>query len=65
MSLSSPTKSAHTGSIITDGTSSVVLSAVAAIVLGVLLVGGAGFAAPQALHNAAHDSRHALAFPCH
>jgi cobalt transporter subunit CbtB len=26
---------------------------------------GVGFAGPQALHNAAHDGRHAFAFPCH
>jgi cobalt transporter subunit CbtB len=24
-----------------------------------------GFAGPAALHEAAHDSRHAIAFPCH
>lgn len=33
--------------------------------LGVALVFVAGFAQPQALHNAAHDSRHTLSFPCH
>lgn len=33
--------------------------------LGVALVFIAGFAHPQALHNAAHDSRHSLSFPCH
>lgn len=33
--------------------------------LGVVLVFIAGFAHPQALHNAAHDSRHSLSFPCH
>lgn len=43
----------------------VVCSAFAAIAMGMLLVGGVGFAAPEALHNAAHDSRHSLAFPCH
>ena len=36
-----------------------------AFLLGAFLVYGAGFAQPQALHNAAHDSRHAFAFPCH
>ncbi len=24
-----------------------------------------GFAHPEALHNAVHDARHSLAFPCH
>ncbi len=45
--------------------STIVLAAVAAIGLGLLLLAGAGFAAPEVLHNAAHDSRHAFAFPCH
>ena len=33
--------------------------------LGLVLLYGAGFAQPQALHEAAHDARHAFAFPCH
>lgn len=36
-----------------------------AVMLGVLFVGGAGFAGAEVLHNAAHDARHVLAFPCH
>ena len=36
-----------------------------ATLLGVFLLFGVGFAHPQAIHNAAHDSRHAFAFPCH
>jgi cobalt transporter subunit CbtB len=36
-----------------------------AIVLGVFIILGVGFAAPSAIHNAAHDVRHAYAFPCH
>lgn len=36
-----------------------------AFMLGVLLVAGAGFASASALHNAAHDQRHSLGFPCH
>lgn len=41
------------------------LPAVAAVLLGVFVVAGVGFAGPAAIHNAAHDSRHAFAFPCH
>ncbi|MDJ0950764.1 MAG: CbtB domain-containing protein [Alphaproteobacteria bacterium] len=41
------------------------LPAVLAILLGAFLVFGAGFAQSDTLHNAAHDSRHAFAFPCH
>lgn len=33
--------------------------------LGFFLLWGAGFAEADRLHNAAHDSRHSLAFPCH
>ena len=39
--------------------------ALAAVFLGVALIAGAGFAGPGALHEAAHDSRHAFGFPCH
>ena len=39
--------------------------AVLALLVGVFLVFGTGFAHPQTIHNAAHDSRHAFAFPCH
>lgn len=38
--------------------------AVAAILLGGLIVLGVGFG-PGIAHNAAHDTRHALVFPCH
>jgi cobalt transporter subunit CbtB len=30
-----------------------------------VLVGGVGFASDMAVHNGAHDTRHALGFPCH
>ena len=39
--------------------------AVLALLFGVFLVFSTGFAHPQTIHNAAHDSRHAFAFPCH
>ena len=42
-----------------------VLSAVFAILLGGFFIFGVGFAGPMAIHNAAHDGRHAFAFPCH
>ena len=35
------------------------------LLIGSLLIMGAGFAGPSELHNAAHDSRHAFTFPCH
>ncbi len=33
--------------------------------LGVFIVGGVGFSHIEAVHNAAHDYRHSMAFPCH
>lgn len=39
--------------------------ALAAIFLGLFILSGTGFVEASALHDAAHDSRHSLAFPCH
>lgn len=36
-----------------------------AALLGVFVIGGVGFSHISAMHNAAHDVRHATAFPCH
>lgn len=43
------------------------LPGLSAIVLGLTIVLGVGFMqdANNYLHNAAHDSRHSAAFPCH
>ena len=38
---------------------------VLAILLGLLIVGVAGFSHQDVIHNAAHDTRHSNAFPCH
>lgn len=48
-----------------DSRSTVIGAATIAIVVGFFLVFAAGFAHPEALHNAVHDARHSLAFPCH
>ena len=42
-----------------------VYAVLAAIFIGVFLIAAVGFAGPEVLHNAAHDIRHGLAFPCH
>lgn len=39
--------------------------ALLAVLLGAFIVYGVGFAGADLLHNAAHDSRHAITFPCH
>jgi cobalt transporter subunit CbtB len=36
-----------------------------AALLGVSIIYGVGLANSSTLHNAAHDTRHSLAFPCH
>jgi cobalt transporter subunit CbtB len=43
----------------------VVVQAVLAMALGLFVVGMVGFSHITAVHNAAHDVRHANAFPCH
>lgn len=44
---------------------SVVLSAILAMSFGLFLAYGVGFANPTTIHNAAHDARHGISFPCH
>ena len=36
-----------------------------AAILGMTMLYGVGFASMDVAHNAAHDARHAFAFPCH
>lgn len=38
---------------------------VAALILGSVILYGAGFANMEAAHSAAHDTRHSQGFPCH
>lgn len=40
-------------------------AALLALALGMALIFVVGFANAVTLHNAAHDTRHTLAFPCH
>ena len=40
-------------------------SAAVAALLGSFILIGVGFAHSDVIHNAAHDSRHSFAFPCH
>ena len=42
-----------------------VAAVVSCVALGVFFLLGTGFAQPDVLHNAAHDARHAMSFPCH
>jgi len=45
--------------------SNIIAQAVLAMALGLFVVGVVGFSHISAVHNAAHDVRHANAFPCH
>lgn len=36
-----------------------------ALVFGAAIIFAVGFLPMEAAHNAAHDTRHAMAFPCH
>jgi cobalt transporter subunit CbtB len=38
---------------------------VVTFVTGIALLFASGYAQATALHDAAHDQRHAMAFPCH
>jgi cobalt transporter subunit CbtB len=57
------TETAHLPAIAAD--SNVIAQAVLAMALGLFIVGVVGFSHISAVHNAAHDVRHANAFPCH
>ncbi|MDP2618963.1 MAG: CbtB-domain containing protein [Hyphomicrobiales bacterium] len=40
-------------------------AALVSALLGLVFIAGVGFASPEAIHAAAHDTRHAFTFPCH
>ncbi len=60
--MTSPTEQTTT---FAESRSTVIGAATVAILVGFFLVLAAGLAHPEAMHNAVHDTRHALAFPCH
>ena len=41
------------------------LPLVMAALLGIFIIGGVGFSHIAAVHNASHDYRHSMGFPCH
>jgi cobalt transporter subunit CbtB len=43
----------------------VFVSAGIAALLGIVILYGVGFAGPDRIHNAAHDTRHSINAPCH
>lgn len=42
-----------------------VAAGLSVMAFGLLLVAGVGLAHADKLHNAAHDTRHSIGFPCH
>jgi cobalt transporter subunit CbtB len=64
MSIISSTHHAGTAST-TSTLSQRLIAAIGASILGACLVYFAGFSHIDAVHNAAHDTRHSSAFPCH
>ena len=57
------TQTAQLSTATTDA--NVVVQALLAMALGLFVVGVVGFSHISAVHNAAHDVRHANAVPCH
>lgn len=51
--------------LVQSASKSTVLPAVAALLLGFGILTVAGHVQAAALHDAAHDVRHATGFPCH
>lgn len=49
----------------TTTASSTLVQTVSALAFGAVIIFAVGFLPMDAAHNAAHDTRHAMAFPCH
>ena len=61
MHMSSLTKTASLPAVQQDA----VRYGIAAVLLGIVFIGIAGFAPIDAIHDAAHNTRHSISFPCH
>lgn len=56
---------ASTSTTSTDVKAGKLLQSAMAVCFGLVIVGFVGFSHLEVVHNAAHDTRHANAFPCH
>jgi cobalt transporter subunit CbtB len=54
-----------TTTTLAQATTSATLQRALAALLGLFVVGFVGFSQLEAVHNAGHDHRHSMAFPCH
>jgi cobalt transporter subunit CbtB len=52
-------------SLLTSSFSRRIAAGCVALFFGITLLYGVGLAQDPRLHNAAHDTRHAIGFPCH
>jgi cobalt transporter subunit CbtB len=52
-------------SVLSRSISKRIVAGFAALFLGSFLLYGVGLAQDPRLHNAAHDTRHSIGFPCH
>jgi cobalt transporter subunit CbtB len=59
------TKQPGAAESVTELSASRAIPLVMAALLGIFIIGGVGFSHIEAVHNAAHDYRHSVAFPCH
>ena len=64
-SLTSARMAATAAGIAAPARAQVVASALAVGGLGLALLWGVGFSNIDAVHDAAHDTRHSTGFPCH
>ena len=51
--------------VATDARSNELTAVVLGLLLSAFLILGVGFADSSTIHNAAHDTRHSVSFPCH
>jgi len=42
-----------------------VVAGIIMLAIGLVMLVGVGFAHSETIHNAAHDTRHSIGFPCH
>ena len=61
----SPTETSGAEDAVTTLTASRAVPIFMAALLGIFIIGGVGFSHIEAVHNAAHDYRHSMSFPCH
>ena len=63
--MTTPVPIGHESGAATEAGTNRTLAAFVAAALGLVIVFAAGFAPSETMHNAAHDTRHSFAFPCH